>query len=154
GQRLPRQDVGPDDHGIDAGAEIVDVRDGDDAHTAPAERVDRPGPTQRPEEIAVPWCVERDVPSSVTEELARGVEAQRHELVERERVAQAKLADVLADCVVCREARHQRNRYGRAECLLERTGLRELRLEEALSVYRLEHGLHDTAEPRRHSAGE
>ena len=138
------------DDGIDARAEVVDVRDGHDAHAPVAKRRERAGPTQRLEQVAVARRVQRRPAGRVAKQVAAGVEPQGHELVEDEGIAEPTLGDVFTDRRVGREARHQRDGNAHADLALERGGLNELRLEEAHAVDGGQHRLHDAAEACRH----
>ena len=150
----PGREVRADDDGVDARAEVVDVRDGHDAHAVVSQRLERARAPQRLEEVAVTRRVQRRPTVRVAEELAGRVEPERHELVEDERIAEAALGHVCANRRVGREARHQRDRNAPTDFALERRGLYELRLEEAHAVDGGQHGLHDTAEAGRHPARE
>ena len=154
GQRRARCEVGTDHHGVDTRAEVVDVRHGGEPHASVSQRVERPGAPKRREEISVPRCVQRGMPRGVAEQLPRGLEPKRHELVEDERVAEASLGDMRTDRCIRREAGHQRDGNRDAHGTLERLSLDELRLEKAHAVDRGEGGLDDAAEARRHPAGE
>ncbi len=138
GQRLAGREVGTDHHWVDARAEIVHVRHGHEAHAAVPQRVERPGAPKRGEEIAVPRRVQRGMPLGVAEQLARGLEPKRYELVEDERVAEVALGDMRADRRIRREARHERDGDRDAHGALEHLRLDELRLEEAQAVDRSE----------------
>ena len=153
-QLLPRREVRADDDGIDPRAEVVDVRDRHHANAAVAQRRERARALQRLEQIAVAGRVQRRPPIRVVERIAGCVEAQRHELVEDERIAEPTVGDVSADGRIGREARHQRDRNAHADLALERRRLHELRFEEAHAVDGGQHRLHDAAEAGRHPAGE
>ena len=58
----------------------------------------------------MPGRVQRDPALGVAEEVAVGLETERDELVEDERVAESLLGDVRPDRRVGREARHQGHR--------------------------------------------
>ncbi len=108
----------------------------------------------RPEEVAVARRVRRDLARAIAEELAAGIEPQRHELVEDGRLAETELGDMGADGLVGREARHQCDRQARLERALEGDRLLEFHLEEALAVDGWQDRLHDATEPRGHPTRE
>ena len=153
-QRPLAEEVHPDDDRVDTRAEVVDVRHHDDPDAPLTKGVERPGSAKRLEEVAVARSVERRRPASVAKELAGRLEPERDELVEHERLSEVPLDDVRADRLVRREARHQRHRNLAPERLLEPRGLPSFASRKLWPSTAVEDGLDDTAEARRHAAGE
>ena len=152
--RPARQQVHPDDRGLDSGAKVVDVRDRHDPHAAFAKRGELSGAAKRLEEIAVPRSVERRLTGFVAKQLPADLESHRDELVEDEGISEPALRHMRANHVVRREARHERYRNLPGDATLESACLRELDLEEAAPVDSGKGGLDDSPEPRRHPARE
>jgi hypothetical protein len=79
GHRATRPEMRADDDGIEARAEVVDVRDGDVLDPPPPELVERPGASERGQQVAMARGVERRHPV-VEEQLAVLGEPKRDEL--------------------------------------------------------------------------
>ena len=155
GERAPREQVRADDDRIDARAEVVDVRDRDHAHPSLAESVEHPGSRAAARKRS-PWpgAYSDAAPSASRKSSPDG--SSRSETnwwktsgsPSSRSATCARIASSVAKLVMSATGTVAPTRA------LERGGLRELRLEEAHAVDRLEHGLDDAAEARRHAARE
>ena len=139
---VPARTCMPTIDGIEARAEVVDVRDDDRAHAAPHELGERAGRADRRQQVAVARPVERRLPVGADEQAAVGPQARRRRLAEPERLARAP-ARRRAPARPRRSRSSSSARPG-SRCRAprpSRSRLAELDLEEAAAVDRLRDGL-------------
>ena len=155
-QRPAREEVAPDHRRVDARAEVVDVRDGHDAHAAASRSVSSvPERRSAWKRSPCPGAYGEGSPAR-RRGTAHPTGSSRSETnwlktsgSPRPRSATcARIASSVAKLVISATGTR------RVERALERRGLLELRLEEALAVDGREHRLHDAAEARRHPTRE
>ncbi len=139
--------------GIEAGPEVVDVRDGDVLDTALTEGVERAGAADHLDEVAMTRRIEGR--STILEEQVAVLgEPERDELREPERLGDVERRDVRAGLVGRLEARHQDDGDLHSQRIAESGGLAQLPRQEAAPVERLDGALYDPAEARGHPTGE